>query len=122
MKGLYTILAFLILLRPVMPVIDYVVNYNYIAEVLCVNKDKPTLECNGKCHLMKELAKVSETEKPTPDKKNNLSERYEILFCQSIFEFEFIKPIDIQIHPFSNYTNWYQLLTKCSILKPPIFR
>ncbi|OOB82044.1 hypothetical protein BZL53_11755 [Flavobacterium columnare] len=122
MKGLYTILAFLILLRPVMPVIDYVVNYNYIAEVLCVNKDKPTLECNGKCHLMKELAKVSETEKPTPDKKNNLSKRYEILFCQSIFEFEFIKPIDIQIHPFSNYTNWYQLLTKCSILKPPIFR
>ncbi|WP_375605317.1 hypothetical protein [Flavobacterium davisii] len=121
MKGLYIILAFSILLRPIMPVIDYVVNYDYIVKVLCVNKDKPVLKCNGKCHLMKELAKASESEKPTPDKKNVLSEQYELLFCQTIFQFEFIKPTYILIHQFNSYINLYKLLTKHFILKPPIF-
>ncbi|OWP77135.1 hypothetical protein BWK62_01875 [Flavobacterium oreochromis] len=105
-----------------MPVIDYVVNYDYITKVLCVNKDKPILKCNGKCHLMKELAKASESEKPVPDKKNVFLEQYEILFIQAIFEFESVKRIYKQIHPFDNYMNLYQLLDKRFILKPPIFR
>lgn len=44
------------MLRPIMPFLDYMVNYDYIAEALCENRDKPYLECNGKCYLEKELA------------------------------------------------------------------
>lgn len=51
-----------------MPVIDYWIDYDYIATVLCVNKDKPELQCNGKCHLMEELSKVSDEPSQT-DKK-----------------------------------------------------
>lgn len=31
--------------------VDYGVRYQYYAEVLCDNKDKPELQCNGQCHL-----------------------------------------------------------------------
>ena len=29
---------------------------DYIIAKYCVNKDKPEMHCNGKCHLMKQLA------------------------------------------------------------------
>lgn len=41
-------------------VANYVVNMDYIAEYLCENQDKPEMECNGKCHLKKELQKDEE--------------------------------------------------------------
>ena len=28
-------------LKPILPVVDYIVNYEYISKVLCVNKAKP---------------------------------------------------------------------------------
>ncbi|MBX9808301.1 MAG: hypothetical protein K2X95_10950, partial [Flavobacteriaceae bacterium] len=69
-KKILFLLAMFMLLKPVFPVIDYIVNYEYISKVLCVNKDKPKMHCNGKCHLMKELAKAAENEKPiSPNKK-----------------------------------------------------
>lgn len=51
----FTLLYVLAMLRPVLPVFEYVVNQDYIAEYLCVNKDKPMLNCNGKCYLAKML-------------------------------------------------------------------
>ena len=44
---------------PYMPFIEYQLNKKYIAEVLCVNKDKPEMHCNGKCHLKKQLKKAN---------------------------------------------------------------
>lgn len=37
-------------------------NQQYIATVLCVNKNKPELHCNGKCYLMKKLKQAEEKE------------------------------------------------------------
>ncbi|SDF30803.1 hypothetical protein SAMN04487992_11128 [Cellulophaga baltica] len=48
---------------------EYVFNYDYISEVLCINKDKPELNCNGKCYLMTKLAeesKANDANKKTP--------------------------------------------------------
>ena len=45
------------MLKPVSPFLEYLVNKDYIAQFLCVNKDKPEMACGGKCHLMKELEK-----------------------------------------------------------------
>lgn len=42
-----------------------------IAELFCVNKDKPQLQCNGQCHLKKELNNVTADESnqaPAPNK------------------------------------------------------
>lgn len=57
MKHFAVIVAFLILMNPLVPVLDYAVNYNYIVKELCVNRYKPKLCCRGTCYLKKELAK-----------------------------------------------------------------
>ena len=41
----------------------YQVNKKQIAETLCVNKNKPSLHCDGKCYLGKQLKKAAENEK-----------------------------------------------------------
>ena len=35
--------------------LDFTINQDFIAEFLCINKDKPAMQCNGKCHLAQEL-------------------------------------------------------------------
>ena len=50
-------LYLLAMVKPIVPIIDYYANYDYIANALCENRDKPYLECNGKCYLQKQLKK-----------------------------------------------------------------
>lgn len=65
MKGILSILLLFVfcfsVLRPVFPYVEYIFNYDYIVAVLCINKEKPELECNGKCYLDEQLAKVANT-------------------------------------------------------------
>lgn len=56
MRYLGLLILLFIVGRPVLPVIDYVFNYEYIATELCVNRDRPEMHCNGKCYLMKSMA------------------------------------------------------------------
>ncbi|HZW66162.1 MAG TPA: hypothetical protein VFF23_10765 [Hanamia sp.] len=50
---------------------EFYLNQTYIAETLCVNRDKPMMHCNGKCYLSKKITEqqkkdhspVSTTEK-----------------------------------------------------------
>lgn len=42
-------------------------NIDYIIETYCINKDEPKLQCNGKCHLTKQLATA------TTDTKSNIA-------------------------------------------------
>ena len=51
----------LTLLKPVSQFIWqmwYEVNQDFVAATLCENQEKPELECNGKCYLMKQLQKT----------------------------------------------------------------
>ena len=49
--------------RPVAPVIEFVINQDYIVEFLCINTDKPELQCNGKCYLMQMLQEQEDEKK-----------------------------------------------------------
>ncbi len=42
---------------------EFEVNKNYIASVLCENKARPQLHCNGRCYLMKKVKAVQEKER-----------------------------------------------------------
>lgn len=60
-------------------------------EFLCINRDKPALDCEGKCHLSKKLKAQDESEKQT----NNQSQNREVqlvLFCQSFFYMQTLWP------------------------------
>lgn len=69
MRFFIIILTLVMTFKPVIPLVDYAINYDYISEVLCINKNKPELKCNGKCHLKNELAKAND-DTSTQDKKN----------------------------------------------------
>jgi hypothetical protein len=121
MKKILIIVILSIFLKPILPVIDYIVNYDYISNVLCENKAKPELKCNGKCHLIKELAKASNDDKPiNSDKKNNLTQEVELLFCNEITEISFRQ---IYFHNKTsigdNYANLYFHSVSCSVFHPP---
>ena len=95
---------------------EYVIYEDYIAEFLCINKDKAELECNGKCYLMQMLQEQNE------DKKESLPkiamEEYPIGFIEMpMFTPEFILPIDGE--PRFNYTNPYSYIYISKSFHPP---
>jgi hypothetical protein len=42
--------------------LDYQLRKDYIYQVLCIKKDKPITLCGGKCYLVSNLKKASETD------------------------------------------------------------
>ena len=121
MKKVVLIVIFAMILKPILPVLDYIVNYEYISKVLCENKAKPTLKCNGKCHLMKELAKASEDEKPIKsDKKDNSKQEIEILFFSESNNISFPHNIGRNKSNINtNYSNNYNYLNSVFVFHPP---
>ncbi len=121
-KNILFLLALFMLLKPGFPVVEYVVNYDYISKVLCENKAKPKMQCNGKCHLMKELAKASENEKPISSDKKSSTQEFEILFLEEIRSFRIASIFyHKQLQFNTNYSNLYFRLNSTSVFRPPIF-
>lgn len=115
------VIAIVMFLKPILPVFEYVINYEYISKVLCVNKDKPKMKCNGKCHLMQELAKSADDEKPISDKKMSVQE-FEILFFQDFATYNFTEKNILKSKTInSNYSNLYSYLNNCYVFHPPTF-
>ena len=122
MKQILFIIVLLFFLKPVLPVLEYVLNYEYIATVLCENKEKPELKCNGKCQLMKGLAKVSEEEKPLAQDKKQVVAESEVLFLQGLDTFDFyLFPIHNNKTVACLYSNLYSHLDSAFVFHPPIF-
>ncbi|WMW78303.1 hypothetical protein RF683_02330 [Flavobacterium sp. 20NA77.7] len=85
MKYFIIIIALSFITKPLIPLVDYVINHEYIATELCENIAKPEMHCDGKCHLKKELAKAASDEKPISNQKSSISKQeVELLFCQFV--------------------------------------
>ena len=110
-----------ILVKPIVPVVNFVVNYDYIAKELCENKSKPQLHCNSKCYLKKELAKASENTNPNSQNKKQIQQETEILFLEMICDITF-QNNGLSYHALvkDNYSNQYSHLNSNSIFHPPI--
>ncbi|RZJ74885.1 MAG: hypothetical protein EOO45_07315 [Flavobacterium sp.] len=108
------------LLKPVLPVFEYAINYDYIRTVLCINKETPSKGCNGKCHLMKELAKAAEAEKPSSsDKKSPVAETLD-LFLTDAYAFTISQrypQLKVKVNSF--YSNLYSMQGASRIFHPP---
>ena len=74
-------LYLLVLVQPGLPVLEYMINYNYIVNELCENRDKPVLACNGKCYLGNQIEKQLDldgnTQLPIPPKYDSEKLMYE---------------------------------------------
>ena len=90
-----------------MIVVNYELNKASITSNFCENKAKPTMHCNGKCHLKKQLQQQDKKENsPT----NSLREKLEIQILTENKKQTFIyhPSIIIQqkaIYLFKNYSN-----------------
>ena len=76
-KGLTLILLLIILLQSSMKsiyVAYYQIKREYISSVLCINKDKPTSSCHGKCYLMKKMVEQEKQEQTIPSVLKGLDE------------------------------------------------
>ncbi len=106
--------------KPLWPVVEYVVNYDYIVNELCENRAKPESHCNGKCYLAKQLGEESQKEK---NPFSNNSELQHFIINEAIAEFTFpqraafVEAVKIT---FSAEIFHSQYLSK--ILHPPRFR
>ncbi|WP_370899407.1 hypothetical protein [Chryseobacterium gossypii] len=113
-------LTFYMVFRPLIPVIDYVANYDYIVETLCINKSNPELHCNGKCYLSKELAKTDDPGSSPLKGKNGPQKVLDIYILPGIIK------IDALINPFFLisgfiYKTAYSFLFLKFIFRPPVF-
>ncbi len=68
------------LFRPLVPYIEYALNHEYISEVLCINKEKPQLECDGKCYLK---ARIQEEAQPQSEDRGTIpvALEWDVLFA-----------------------------------------
>lgn len=87
--------ALTMLVKPLWPVAEYIMNYDYIVNVLCENKDKPRLNCDGKCYLAKLLAEEAD------DDKNPFGEKRSKTEAQHLVYFEVLPQIDLVVNNFN---------------------
>lgn len=104
------------MVRPVLPLFDYIVNQDYISEFLCINKDKVALECNGKCYLMQRLQEQNN------EKHENLPriamEKYPIGFVE-LLTFSTKVTMKIDAAECNGYLNNYDYLFSYTNYHPP---
>tara|TARA_R110002049_G_scaffold309179_1_gene518024 strand:+ start:36782 stop:37159 length:378 start_codon:yes stop_codon:yes gene_type:complete len=113
--------AFVMLVKPLWPVAEYVMNYDYIKNVLCENKDKPQLNCDGKCYLAKQLAKESQQNQKNPfGEKQSKIEIQHITFFQSLPQINLgLNLLEIKKTNFTTIQELVSNLFTSDILQPP---
>lgn len=72
------------LLKPLWPVAEYISNYDYIKNVLCENKDRPMLNCDGKCYLSKLLAEENEQNQKNPFSEKQANSQMTLLVFMQV--------------------------------------
>tara|TARA_R110002126_G_scaffold181407_1_gene330228 strand:+ start:298 stop:669 length:372 start_codon:yes stop_codon:yes gene_type:complete len=120
MKSVVLILvALTMLFKPLWPIADYVANYDYIIKVLCENKDKPELKCNGKCYLSKQLAKEAQESEEVPYNSQDKTEIPVVLFCASedTYDVHLVSRITLKQN-FNDSQNLDSTLI-CDVASPP---
>jgi hypothetical protein len=98
---------------------NYLVQYKYYVEVLCENKNKPELKCNGKCQLAKELKNVDE-EPVKPKLPQNNKDKTEDIFLIHDFSNLISSELTYNINSYSNYNPpFLSFCFKQRIFQPP---
>ena len=121
-----TIVIYWLLLATLLPtfsqwgiIAHYQLNKAYIARVLCQNRDKPQLHCDGQCYLAKQLkARQDKQDKETTERVQTTPVFH--LFCQSNAPFQFRSAwvLLVATHFFS-YQSASSVAYVTSLFRPP---
>ncbi|GAB3772287.1 hypothetical protein GCM10028818_12310 [Spirosoma horti] len=119
-------LVYILLIATLLPTVSswgtiayYQVNKAYIARVLCENRDKPQLHCDGQCYLAKQLkAQQDRQDKETTERVQNTPVLH--LFCQVNLPFQFRQHgFDRVSVAFSTYQFPAYLAPLSGLFRPP---
>lgn len=99
-------------------VVYYETHLSEIIEKYCVNKDKPELQCNGQCHLAKEISTVdtSKDVKAIVD----VSAAFFPVYFQTLDQTKISYFPTEEITTYFNYDFTYSYLLSNKIYKPPM--
>ena len=120
MKTAALIFSLFLFVKPILPFLEYAAFYDYIKNELCENKDAPELQCNGKCHLKKELAKASNSDNDS-DKNHSYTAEQTIVFFQNIsnnYLLFLTKEQKLKIN--TAYNNTYKYHYTDLVFQPPL--
>lgn len=113
------IIIFFLALRPVVPVMEYLLNYDQIVKEYCINRMMPELMCNGKCYLFGELSKTSDG-----DVSGIYTQTVKIVdICIFPDEFswpEIVESVD-ELTSIFNFKDSYSYMFHKQIFRPPIW-
>lgn len=98
----------------------FFMNREKIAEKYCVNKNRPTLNCNGKCYLSKKMkeAAAEDNAVPIPD-GIHFVKAVTGLLNEVSFSTQIISEADSVTSKMASYNNHYELLLVSEIFHPP---
>ncbi|MCI3937965.1 hypothetical protein MQX03_12205 [Chryseobacterium aahli] len=111
-------IIFTIAIRPVLPLVNYAVNYDYIVKNLCENRKVIESDCKGKCFVKKELAK---TEKQSNNSQNIKIAGLDVFLSHEILSFSDQLLSEIQLENFtSDYIDSHTSEYFSRIFHPPL--
>ena len=90
-------------------------NKDYIAKVLCININKPELNCKGKCFLTKKIAEAEKKQQNQERKaQKDISQQVMLL---SSFKMSFLKELNAK--NIITYKNNYKFKNNTTLFHPP---
>ncbi|MCJ7934373.1 MAG: hypothetical protein MUW56_12220 [Chryseobacterium sp.] len=111
-------IIFTVAIRPVLPLVNYAVNYDYIVKNLCENRNVPQSTCKGKCYVEKELAK---TEKQSNSTQTIKMTGLDVFLSHDIFSFSGKKGVEFSVSvPEPDYFNFHTSDYFSRIFHPPL--
>ncbi len=94
-------------------------NLNYIIDTYCINKEKPELKCNGKCHLKIKIASVNSND-GNQLALTQLPEAFYPLYFQNGLNYPFLRLSEPKKYTVFYFQDHYGFLFNTKILRPPI--
>ncbi|NLN33386.1 MAG: hypothetical protein GX159_07300 [Flavobacteriaceae bacterium] len=121
MKGISVIaIIFVLAFRPLVPLVEYVANYDQIVTEYCINRMQPELMCNGKCYLFDELSKTSD-ENSSDGISQNTVKIQEIYLSNEVFQLPtFMEQESSKKSLIFYQKNQYQFYFIDSVFHPPL--
>ncbi|GAB3641686.1 hypothetical protein [Spirosoma arcticum] len=121
-------LVYILLVATLLPTVSpwgtiayYQVNKDYIARVLCENRDKPQLHCDGQCYLAKKLKTQQDKQDKETTKRVQNTPMLQ-LFCQTNQPFQFnTSDVDLPVVSLPDYLLSAYTAPCFGLLHPPQF-
>ncbi|MCC9041799.1 hypothetical protein LNQ81_03675 [Myroides sp. M-43] len=121
MKKYLFIIVTLLVFRPVVPLVDYLIDYEYISTVLCINTDKPEMHCNGQCYLMKELARTVKEEQHKDGAKKVCNIAFALMYVGELQNYIAVNTsLAHSNKTLDQYSDLYRQLFTYRVLRPPV--